>query len=247
MQPTMDVEISIAELVRNGTMSAEMAAVLWAAVDDGVSYLTAAVPRKAGKSTTSLAALALRRPEVPVHRVRGEPEVMEQLERERLGGYLLVEEISQGRPGVYIWGEPVRRVFDSLHAGYALQTALHAPSVAEAVRIVAEENEVGDPLTSTFKLVLYIERLGEDEASWQRRLADVYELHGVENGKPIGRSLFRWHPAGDHFEKLAEPELFGRDPAELARRADLIAQLAAEGRTAPAEVDAAVAAYRAGQ
>jgi hypothetical protein len=236
----------MAELVRNGTLSAEMAAVLWAAVDERVSFLTAAVPRKAGKSTTSKAALALGRPELPIHQVRGEPEVIEQLERERLGGYLLVEEISQGRPGIYIWGEPVRRVFASLSAGYALQTALHAPSVAEAVRIVAVDNEVGDALTAAFKLVLYIERLGEDEASWQRRVADLYELHGVENGQPIGHSLFRWHADGDRFEKLSDPHQFGRDRAELARRADLIALLAAEGRTAPAEVDDAVAAYRKG-
>jgi hypothetical protein len=242
----MDVEVSIAELVRNGTMSAEMAAVLWAAVDERASFLTAAVPRLAGKSTTSKAALALRRPEVPVHEVRGEPEVMERLERERSGGYLLVEEISKGRPGIYIWGEPVRRVFESLKAGYALQTALHAPSVAEAVRIVAEENEVGDTLTSTFKLVMYIERFGEDEASYWRRVVDLYELHGVEHGQPIGHSLFRWHADADRFEQLSDPHQFGRDRAELARRAALIGRLAEEGRTSPAEVDAAVSAYRAG-
>jgi hypothetical protein len=242
----MDVEVSIAELVRNGTMSAEMAAVLWAAVDERASFLTAAVPRLAGKSTTSKAALALRRPEVPVHEVRGEPEVMERLERERSGGYLLVEEISKGRPGIYIWGEPVRRVFESLKAVYALQTALHAPSVAEAVRIVAEENEVGDTLTSTFKLVMYIERFGEDEASYWRRVVDLYELHGVEHGQPIGHSLFRWHADADRFEQLSDPHQFGRDRAELARRAALIGRLAEEGRTSPAEVDAAVSAYRAG-
>jgi hypothetical protein len=243
----MEIEVSIAELVRNGTLSAEMAAVLWAAVDEGASFLTAAVPRLAGKSTTSKAALALKRPEVPIHEVRGEPDVMERLERERTGGYLLVEEISKGRPGIYIWGEPVRRVFESTRAGYALQTALHAPSVTEAVRIVAEDNEVGDALASTFKLVMYIERFGEDEASYWRRVADLYELHGVENGQPVGHSLFRWQADGDRFEKLSDPHQFGRDRAELARRAELIAGLAAAGRTSPAEVDEAIAAYRAGR
>src|SRR5438132_10449638 len=108
-------ELSIAELVRNGTMSAEMAAVLWAAVDEPVSFLTAAQPRLAGKSTTAGAALALRRPGVPVRTVAGAPAEMTHLERERAGGYVQIEEISRGRRGTYIWGEPVQRVFQSLH------------------------------------------------------------------------------------------------------------------------------------
>ena len=41
-------EITIAELVRNGTMSAAMAATLWAAAEEQVSFLVAAVPRNAG-------------------------------------------------------------------------------------------------------------------------------------------------------------------------------------------------------
>ena len=56
-------DVTIAELVRNGTLSADIAAVLWCAVDAEASFLTAAVPRLAGKSTTSNAVLALRRPQ----------------------------------------------------------------------------------------------------------------------------------------------------------------------------------------
>jgi Flp pilus assembly CpaF family ATPase len=56
----MQSEITIADLMRNGTVSAEMAAVLWAALDPRTSFLSSAVPRLAGKSTTSQAALALR-------------------------------------------------------------------------------------------------------------------------------------------------------------------------------------------
>src|SRR5712691_3342008 len=82
--------LSIAELVRNGTMSAEIAAVLWAAVDAQLSFLTVAVPRNAGKSTTSNAVLALRRPEVPTHHITGDPAQLDFLRQERLGGYLVV-------------------------------------------------------------------------------------------------------------------------------------------------------------
>src|SRR6266542_1281744 len=71
--------LSVAELVRNGTMSAEIAAVLWAAVDAQLSFLTVAVPRNAGKSTTSNAVLALRRPEAPLHRITGVPAQLDSL------------------------------------------------------------------------------------------------------------------------------------------------------------------------
>src|SRR5712691_3855290 len=81
--------LSIAELVRNGTMSAEVAAVLWAAVEAQLSFLTVAVPQNAGKSTTSNAVLALRPPDVPLHQISGDPAQLAQLKRDKLGGYLV--------------------------------------------------------------------------------------------------------------------------------------------------------------
>ncbi len=123
----MAKELTIAELVRNGTMSAEVAATLWAAVDERVSFLTVAVPRFAGKSTTSNAVLAMRPPGVPARYVEGEPEEMERLKRERLGGYLVVAEFSEAPVPGYIWGQPVRRVFETVEAGYQIEEDPHWP------------------------------------------------------------------------------------------------------------------------
>src|SRR5437899_7194288 len=128
----MNDDLTMAELVRNRTMSAAMAATLWAAVDEGVSFITVAVPQNAGKSTTASAVLALRPPGVRLHPVADEPERLERLKQERLGGYLVVGELSPyGARRGYIWGEPVRRAFNTLTAGYSLQTSLHAPSAVE--------------------------------------------------------------------------------------------------------------------
>ena len=237
-------ELTIAELVQNGTMSAEMAAVLWAAVDEQVSFLTVAVPRNAGKSTTSNAVLALRPPNVLLHTTAGEPEQLERLERERLGGYLVVGEFSQAPVPGYIWGEPVRRVFDTLSAGYSLQTALHAPGVEAAIEVVTQANGVSDEHASTFKLVLYIEMFGTSLADATRRLVEIYEVQKVEAGKPIGHPLFQWQREGDRFEKTSDPHQFGRDRDDLAQRASVIAELAAAGRTASHEVEEAVGQYR---
>jgi hypothetical protein len=239
--------LTIAELVRNGTLSAGMASVLWAAVDEQKSFLTVAIPRFAGKTTTSNAVLALRPQDVPVTAVAGEPGMMQRLTEERRGGYLVVAEFAQAPMPGYIWGEPVRRVFETVEAGgYALQTALHAPGVDAAIQEVTYGNGVSDTHASMFKLVMYIERFGHGLDNFWRRVTDLYEVDRVENGRPVGRSLFRWRESDDSFEQLAEPQQWGLDRADLALRADVISYLAGSGQTTDAEVAAAVAEYRSG-
>lgn len=240
------MEITIAELVRNGTLSAEIAATLWAAVDERRSFLTVAIPRFAGKSTLSSAVLALRPPDVALHQVDGSPELMARLRRESAsggGGYLVVAEFSRAPVPGYIWGEPVRRVFDTLPAGYSLQAALHAPGVEEAIRAVTEGNGVSDEQASVIDLVLYIELFGEDFDTFRRRLSHVYEVDRVEGGKPVGRTLFRWVADGDRFEVVEAPRGFAQDRGDLAARAAVIEELARSGRTSEQDVAAAVAAY----
>jgi hypothetical protein len=235
----------MAELVRNGTLSAEMAALLWAAVDEQLSFLTVAVPQMAGKTTTANAALALRGLGVPLHHVAGEAPVMERLKRERLGGYLVVGEFSRAPMPGYIWGEPVRRVFEALSAGYALQTSLHASGAEEAMRAITLGNGVGDAEASAIKLVVYIERFGGRGGLW-RRVTDLYEVHEVSGGRALGRSLFRWDATSDRFERASAPVQFASDEAGLARRAALIEGLARSGNTSSEAVSQAVAAFHAG-
>jgi hypothetical protein len=115
------------------------------------------------------------------------------------------------------------------------------------MREVTHGNGVSDEHASLFKLIIYIERFGYSLDSFWRRLTDLYEVERVENGQPVGRSLFRWREADDSFEQLAEPEQWGRDRAGLAQRAALISQLAAGGQTSDAELAAALAEYRSGR
>lgn len=238
-------DITIAELVRNGTMSAEIAGVLWAAVDDRLSFLTVAIPRFAGKTTTSNAILAMRPPEVPATLVYGHPQELEALKREPRGGYIVVPEFAQAPMPGYIWGEPVRRVFETVvEGGYALQTALHAGGVDEAIAEVTIGNRVPDDHASTFKLVIYIERFGTGLDNFWRRVTDLYEVERIEDGRPVGHSLFRWQADGDKFVAQTPPRQFGRDATDLARRANLIAELSATDRTSEQDVAAALQNYR---
>jgi hypothetical protein len=238
-------QITLAEMVRNGTMSAEVAATLWAGVDEQISFLTVAIPRFAGKSTTSNAVLDLRPAEVPLHSYGGEPGKLERLRADRSGGYIVVAEFSQAPVPGYIWGEPVRRVFETVvEGGYSLQAALHAPGVQEAVQAVTLGNGVPDEHASVFKLVMYIERFGNDLPDFWRRIGELYEVDRVENGRAIGRTLFRWDASGDRFLQVEEPRQFARDRELLRRRAALLADLAGSGRTSERDVQAAVDSFR---
>jgi hypothetical protein len=239
-------KLSMAELVHNGTMDAEIAGTLWAAVDEQLSFLTVAVPQNAGKTTVASAVLALRPPDVDLHFAMGEPSELEQLAQAQAGGYIVVGEFSRAPMPSYIWGDAVRQVFTTLRYGYSLQTSLLAPGVAPAVRVITEGNGVPDEDASALKLVVYIEVFGTNRGDIVRRVTEVYELDRVEGGLPAGRTLFRWQRDGDRFEKLSEPQQFGLDRDDLARRREVIGALAASGRTSTADVAEAVAAFRAG-
>ena len=236
-------EITIIELVRNGTLSAGMAATLWGAVEERRSFLVVAIPRFAGKSTVTRALLALLPAGVPVHQLSGEEAQMADLKQGALGGYLVVGEFSQAPVPGYIWGEPVRRVFDTMSAGYSLATALHAPGVPEAIAAVCEGNGVSDEAASRFDLVLYIQRFGDSEDDFWRRLAEVYELDRVVDGKPQGRTLYRWAESSDRFEAVESPQRISTDAELVRRRAAALSELAGQGKTSVEDVARLVAEH----
>ena len=226
--------LSIADLVANGTLDANVAGTLWAAVAENLSFLTVAVPRNAGKTTVASAMLALRKPETPLHFAYGEADELERLRLQKAGGYVVVGEFSPWRMPSYIWGDSVRRVFETLRHGYSLQTSLHAPGVEPAIRVITEENGINDADASHLKLVVYV----EVARSGVRRISEVFEVDEVIGGRPIGRPLFRWDRERDQFDNLNEPANFGTDRSLLQRRREGIAELVAEGRTSITDVEA---------
>ena len=234
---------TIIELIRNGTLSAEMAAALWAAVEERRSFVMVAIPRLAGKSTLMNALLALLPPQVPVHHLSGDEAEMARLKAAATGGYLVVGEFSQAPVPTYIWGAPVRRLFDTLEAGYSLATALHAPGLEETFDLICRGNGVSDQAASHIDLVLYLRRFGDGPETFWRRLAEVHEVDRVEGGRPQGRLLYRWLEGEDRFEALATPRLPRADAAELKARARRLAKLARSGRTAPSDVTDLLARY----
>jgi len=200
-------ELTLDDLVANGTMSAEIAATLRATAHGRHSFLVVAVPRLAGKSTVLAAMLECAPKGAPVKTVGDDGGDIDALAAVSVGGYLVVPEISEYpvTPG-YIWGAPVRRVFARIGEDVALAAALHAAGAYEAIEIVCRGNGVPDAQAGRIALVAYIRSLG---TQWQRptgrRIATVHEIVSVRDGRPETRLLHRWDERADGFETLAEP------------------------------------------
>lgn len=199
--------IGLGDLVRNRTMSAEIAATLAGVVEERRSFLVMAVPRLAGKTTVLEAMLARAGADTPVRSVTGEPADTARLRSGDGRGYVVIPEITLHpvMPG-YIWGAAVRRVFGVLDRGYALAAALHAPNAEDAFQQICRGCEVPDEQASRIGLTVYIRSIGEWQAPSRRVVEAVHEVDGVKNGRPRSRALHVWDEAHDRFVTVNEPK-----------------------------------------
>ena len=210
-------ELTLRDLVENGTMSASMAATLRTTAHEGHSFAVFAIPRMAGKSTTLGAMLNERVSGSPVRVVTGAPDEQAALRKSPDGGYLVIPEIlgepSKSAPSEYIFGEPVRRVFATLASGYSLAFTTHADGHKEMFDRVSRSNEVADEQCSLIRLSVYIRSIGEWEHPEKRRVAEVHEVLRVVHGVPEARLLHRWDEATDTFVDVDPPRTIGRGAA----------------------------------
>ncbi len=198
-------DLTLADLVANRTMSRAIAAALRETAQLRRSFVVAAVPRMAGKSTVMRAMLAEAPRGATIRTVGDDGLAIERLAREARGGYLVVPEISQHSvmPG-YVWGAPVRRVFGALGTETALAAALHAPGVEEAFAMIGKGNGVGDGEAAQIKLFVYLRSLGDDwQAPTRRVVASIHQVSGVVGGRPRTTLLYRWNEQRDRFEDAA--------------------------------------------
>lgn len=240
----MSEEITIVELIKNHTLSADMAGLLWAAVSEKVSFLTAAVYRNAGKSTVAKAVLSLRPKNVSLHYASDNWQVTEKLlQVEKHGGYLVVDEFSDYDYPGYLWGEQIKHVFQMLKIGYALQASLHAESVEDAILELTQKNQISDEEACQIQLVIFIEMFGTTPGDAKRRVTQIYEVHRVEGGKPLGHLIFEWNKESDSFEFLEESHLFGRNREDLKKRSEILGYLANTGKTSSEDIEKALADF----
>jgi flagellar protein FlaI len=138
---------SIVDLIRGGTLDAELAAELWLLVEARVPVVVAAQAQGVGKSTLLGALLDFLPPSVRVIELAGETETFEWLPQASELGWpgtarpqadrepvradttvLLAHELSNHTPA-YTWDEPARIAVRAASIGYGLAATIHADSL----------------------------------------------------------------------------------------------------------------------
>jgi type IV secretory pathway ATPase VirB11/archaellum biosynthesis ATPase len=193
-------ELSLAGLVANGTMSEEIAATLRGAAKARRSFIVAAVPRLAGKSTVMRAMLAERPNASPLKTLAEDGDDIDRLLRESNEGYLVIPEITQSgaMPG-YVWGAPVRRIFKGAGVGVAVAATLHAEGPEDAFAQICAGSAVPDADASKVALAVQLRSIGRWETPTRRVVETVHAVDGVKDGTPRLRLLHRWDERRDRF------------------------------------------------
>ena len=230
----MPGSLNVLELVQNGSLSPEMASTLWAAMDDRRSFIVAAGPRQAGKSTMTEAILDFLPAGVPRHDLTGERAQMDALAASPDGGYLVVSEFSDHTPR-YLRGEQVVQVFDTAERGFSIAGTLHADTPQDAFAELRSHGPIPDSQLERIGCLVFLGVRGwpENPVRW---VANIWQVDGVARGAPRGRLLCRWDAAAKGF--VWENEAVGLSASEALReeRAARIRSLAEAGRTTRADL-----------
>jgi len=202
--------LSIIDLIADGTLTAEMAALCWQAVGGGAGFLTGAVPGGAGKTTLMAALLAF----LPQHERIITVADRSAIDAALVGeipepATLLAHEIGAGHWFGYIWGRDAADFFSLAGSGVRCVTCLHADDPDQAWGIlsplgVARESFDHVPL----QLFMQVDRQGWRLLRRVRRL--YYRVDGAL------RPVYAWRREDDAFERLVDREKLCRALAQAS-------------------------------
>jgi hypothetical protein len=247
-RPVQPEPRSIVELIRAGTLDAELAATIWLLIQARVPLLVAGEGQGTGKTTLLGALLDFVPPTTRIVELAGATERFDWLPQASELGWpgagsrpsrgaavvkpdstlLLAPEFSDHLPA-YTWGEAARLAIRAASIGYGLAATIHADSLDDVFEEL-RRRPVGltDDELSHLGVVLVLRRLDEHR---RRVVAAHYvrpvsrDLHGhVQRLGPA--VLATWDPPGDRFEQFGwgvVPELatrVGRRAGDFELEAD---------------------------
>lgn len=192
-----DNRLALTDLIANNTLDTSTAALLWLMVEKKLSFIVAAAPQRAGKTTLLSALLDLAPPSFTQVYTRGQDEDFSFLTTtEAANTYILVPEISNHTPD-YLWGENVKTLFQAMDDGYSLAATVHADTPEEIVWMLG-----GAPLNIPFQQIANIDivvniALMYGENDFIRRISNMSLLTPDQNV----RELVTWESDTDSFNR----------------------------------------------
>jgi len=219
------------DLVRYNTLSAEMMAYLWLAVEFGESIITSG-GTACGKTSTMNAMMLFIPPQAKIVSIEDTREIniphenwIAGLTRSGFGGktgsgsgeidmFELVKAALRQRPQYVIVGE-VRgqeafSLFQAMATGHTAYSTMHADSVRSIIHRL-ENPPINLPrvLLSALNIVVLQSQvmLGDRMV---RRINKIVELVGLDpdTNDLITNTVYEWHPSGDKFEYLGHSVMF---------------------------------------
>ena len=273
-RPVPPMPRSIAELLRDGTLDAALAATLWVLIEGRVPVIVAAAEGGTGKTTLLRALLDFLPAGVTTRELAGTSETFDWLPQASELGWqgtptafadparpettvLLIPELSDHLPS-YTWGAEARIAIRAASIGYALAATIHADTLEEVFDTLRRPPvRADDDELSRLGVVLVLRRVDDGRrrvvaAHYVRPTARDEHGHTQRLGPAV---LATWDPATDTFEHFGwgiTPELalrVGRKAGDLEleidRRRDYHDGLATAGIVAVDDVRTALAGYRA--
>lgn len=210
-----EVPVSITQIIMWGTMSAELAAYMWLALEHGMNIFVCG-ETASGKTTTLNACSAFIKPDDKVYTVENTPEVTmphdtwQHLVTRESGKdtdvtlFDLLIAALRSRPNYIIVGE-IRGeegniAFQAMQTGHPVMSTFHAGSPKSMIQRITSP-PINVPISSVDNLnIVLIQQAVEQHGHFVRRVLSVTEIeryYDVEN-KMITRQVFNWEPSKDN-------------------------------------------------
>lgn len=235
-----DIPISIVQLVRFNTLSAEEAAYLWLALEYGQSVFVCG-ETASGKTTVVNAMIPFIRPESKIFSAEDTPEVRapqeawQQLvtrergaEESRVTLFDLLKTALRSRPNYIIVGE-IRgaegsMAFQAMQTGHPVISTFHAASVKKMIQRFTG-TPINIPVTFMDNLnIALIQQAVYVNGKFLRRTTSINEIEGYfeELGGVSTKQVFQWDPTNDRhvFRGLNNSYILEKRIAQTAGMAD---------------------------
>ncbi len=243
--------MSIVNLMELGTISPDLAAYLWLAIENGMSIFFCG-PTASGKTTTMRAAAVFIKPDAKIYSVEDTPEVyvphrnwQATVAREgRADMFALLKAALRSRPNYIIVGEirgaEGKIAFQAMQTGHPVMSTFHGGNVRKIIqRLTGPPIEVPPPYITNLNIIV-IQRAYRRGDRMIRRVVSVHEIESYVEGKGVlTREVFRYDPIDDRLEFIGKYNSFVlekkialfkgyADPRKIYDELDLRARVLAE-------------------